>query len=315
MYTIKQAAARTNLAVATLRAWERRYGVVHPTRTAAGYRLYDDVALVRLAAMRQLVVAEGWRPSQAAQRVLGAPDADLGSIIGGAPAAGLGAVSGLRAPESASVSTGSVAAFVDAVRRLDVPGIDRILDETFAGQRFELALEAVVFPALHAVGSAWAAGEIDVGAEHAASETVRRRLAHFYDASTRGGRAPLVIVGLPPTGRHEIGAFAFAVAARRVGISVLYLGADVPLSSWVDTVQTAAAPIVVLGVVVGSDLAAAELVIEALHRSAAPPICVVGGPLAGELPEALGAIRLPQRLDDAVAVLREQLAAVEPTRR
>ena len=314
MYTIKQAAARTNLTVATLRAWERRYGVVQPTRTAARYRLYDESSLARLAAMRQLVVAEGWRPSQAAQHVLAA-DVDLGSILGRAHAVEQGPGSDLRTPESTSPATASVAAFLDAARRLDVPGIDRILDETFAGQRFELALEAVVFPALHAVGTAWAAGEIDVGAEHAASETVRRRLAHFYDASTHGGRAPLAIVGLPPTGRHEIGAFAFAVAARRVGISVLYLGADVPLSSWVDTVQTATAPIVVLGVIVGSDVAAAELVIGSLHRSAAPPVCVVGGPLAGELPEALGAIRLPERLDDAVAVLRELLVAVEAPRR
>ena len=314
MYTIKQAAARTNLAVATLRAWERRYGVVQPTRTAAGYRLYDDASLARLAAMRQLVVAEGWRPSQAAQRVLAA-DTDLGAIVDRTGAAALPVASDLRAAESASLAAGSIAAFVDAAGRFDVTGIDRVLDEAFAGQRFESALEAVVFPALDAVGAAWAAGEIDVGAEHAASEAVRRRLAHFYDASARGGQAAQIIVGLPPTGRHEIGAFAFAVAARRVGISVLYLGADVPLASWVDTVQAAAASIVVLGVTVGSDVVATELVIEALHRSAAPPVCVVGGRLAGELPDVLGAIRLPQRLDDAVAVLSELLAAVEAPRR
>ena len=42
MYTIKQAAARSGLSVPTVRAWERRYGVVHPERTASGYRLYDD---------------------------------------------------------------------------------------------------------------------------------------------------------------------------------------------------------------------------------------------------------------------------------
>ena len=48
MYTIKQAAARTGVAIPTIRAWERRYGVVAPTRTAAGYRLYDDDTLNRL---------------------------------------------------------------------------------------------------------------------------------------------------------------------------------------------------------------------------------------------------------------------------
>ena len=42
MYTIKEAAARTGLSVPVLRAWERRYGIVSPTRTAGGYRVYDD---------------------------------------------------------------------------------------------------------------------------------------------------------------------------------------------------------------------------------------------------------------------------------
>ena len=69
MYTIKQAAARTGVAVPTIRAWERRYGVVSPARTAAGYRLYDEDAVERLAAMRFLVETEGWRPSQAAEHV------------------------------------------------------------------------------------------------------------------------------------------------------------------------------------------------------------------------------------------------------
>ena len=45
MYTIKRAAELTGISVATLRAWERRYGVVHPQRSDGGYRLYgpDDV--------------------------------------------------------------------------------------------------------------------------------------------------------------------------------------------------------------------------------------------------------------------------------
>ena len=52
MYTIKQAAIRSGLTIPTIRAWERRYGVVLPERTKSGYRLYDDDALDRLLAMR-----------------------------------------------------------------------------------------------------------------------------------------------------------------------------------------------------------------------------------------------------------------------
>src|SRR5512136_521879 len=75
MYTIKEAAARTGLSVPVIRVWERRYGVVKPTRTPAGYRIYDDAAIARLVAMRHLVTKEGWQPSQAARRVL-EPDVD-----------------------------------------------------------------------------------------------------------------------------------------------------------------------------------------------------------------------------------------------
>ena len=49
MYTIKQAAIRTGLSIPTIRAWERRYGVIDPARTAGGYRLYDDEAIERLS--------------------------------------------------------------------------------------------------------------------------------------------------------------------------------------------------------------------------------------------------------------------------
>src|SRR4249919_3242156 len=68
MYTIRQAAARTGLGAPLIRAWERRYGVVAPTRTTGGYRLYDDDAIRTLLAMRGLV-AQGWTASEAARAI------------------------------------------------------------------------------------------------------------------------------------------------------------------------------------------------------------------------------------------------------
>ena len=316
MFTIKQAAARTGLSVPIIRVWERRYGVVQPSRTPAGYRLYDDESIARLVAMRRLVAEEGWKPSQAAQRVL-EPGTDLQALgarpVGSDPGAATPGPS--RADPSGSwmglvtnVGNGDreaslVHAFLSAARELDVPAMERILDESFASHRFELAIEGLVSPALRAIGIAWTQNEIDVSAEHAASETVRRRLARFYDAAGLGDRVPQVIVGLPPDGRHEIGAFAFAVAARRAGLDVLYLGANVPLVSWLRTVRETAAPVVVLGVVTPSDVVAAGAVVDALSASARPPICLVGGPLSAASLDGLGAIRLPTPLDAAVAAV------------
>lgn len=316
MYTIKQAAARTGLSVPIIRVWERRYGVVKPARTPAGYRLYDDESIARLVAMRHLVAEEGWQPSQAAQRVL-EPGADFPALIGafgsddpGAASTGAGgadrsgtAVASVSRPGPNDHETFLVEAFVAAAHELDVPTMERILDEGFASQRFELAIEGIVSPALRAIGSAWAQDEIDVAAEHAASETVRRRLARFFDAAGVGDRQPQVIVGLPPDGHHEIGAFAFAVAARRAGLDVLYLGANVPPESWLRTVHETAAPVVVLGVVTRSDVIAASSVVDALRKSPGRPSCLVGGPLAAASLGALGTIQLPGPLDEAVAAV------------
>ena len=53
MYTIKEAAAPAGLTPTVMRAWQRRYGVVEPARTASGYRLYDVAAAEGAVALLQ----------------------------------------------------------------------------------------------------------------------------------------------------------------------------------------------------------------------------------------------------------------------
>jgi DNA-binding transcriptional MerR regulator len=305
MYTIKQAASRTGISIPTIRVWERRYAVVSPTRTAAGYRLYDDDAITRLNAMRHLVDREGWRPSQAAERIRAADPAELASLIGAAEASsGTSSV----AETSSRGSADAVEALVDGALRLDVASLDRTLDETFAGRGFESAMDGVVFPALRGIGEAWERGDLDVAREHAASETIRRRIAHYFDAAARSdGRAP-VVVGLPAGSRHELGAFAFAVAARRAGFDVLYLGADVPLESWRRAVADSNAAVAVIAVMSLQDVRAATEVIHALRADGRTTVAI-GGPSAADVSPRAGAVRLPDAIDAAVVALGEMADA------
>ena len=284
MYTIKQAAIRTGLAIPTIRAWERRYSVVNPVRTASGYRLYDDESMRRLIAMRQLVEIDGMRPSQAADRVR-TGGAEVDELVRRAAQA---AANGDRALRRG----GSDRACRCCAARRDAaaghPGPGALLDETFAAERFESAASNVVYPALRAIGEDWAEGTIDVAMEHAASETIRRRLARFYDAALDLSSPLDVIVGLPPGCQHDIGAMGFAVAARRGGLSVLYLGANVPVPSWVRTADAAGAPAAVVGVVVDRDVPTATDVVTSLLASAGRPAVFVGGRAAPAVAEATG---------------------------
>src|SRR5687768_1403102 len=65
MYTIKRASEMVGVPIATLRAWERRYGVVNPGRSDSGYRLYgaDEITVLR---RMQALANSGWSPKEAA---------------------------------------------------------------------------------------------------------------------------------------------------------------------------------------------------------------------------------------------------------
>ena len=204
-----------------------------------------------------------------------------------------------------------MASFVAAAETLDVDRMESILDEAFAAQRFELAVETVVFPALRAVGLAWAEGRLDVAAEHAASETVRRRLSRYFDAA----RGPVVqarlLVGMPPAGQHELGVFAFAVACRRAGQGVAYLGSDVPVASWLRTARATAAFAIVLGAVTREDALAVDQVVSAIRTMDRPPVCFTGGPASLAVAVTSGTVQLPSSLDEAVAAVAAVTASDE----
>jgi MerR family transcriptional regulator, light-induced transcriptional regulator len=305
MYTIKQAALRTGLAIPTIRAWERRYGVVNPTRTAGGYRIYDDEAIERLSAMRRLVEVDGVRPSQAAEEVrsrgvTAGGTSERRRAADGELAGSLDAEGGAPTP---STSASAVSALRDATRRLDLVAFERLLDEAFAAQRFEAAATTVIYPALRAIGEDWAAGEIDVAMEHAASEAIQRRLARFYDAAVDVTSPLDIVVGLPPGCQHEIGAMGFAVAARRRGLSVLYLGANVPVDSWALTSDALGMAVAVIGAIGEADVTAASAVVASLRSSTNRPAVVVGGRAASSVAAATDVVVLPDGMDAAVDVV------------
>ena len=287
MYTIKQASLRSGVTVPLLRAWERRYGIVAPTRTPSGYRLYDDEAIAMLSAMRRLV-DDGWTPSQAAVAVLGggvgpsaAPSQAPPALERTGPAtagSGGGATETTALVEAASHL--EAAALVEAAAHYDNARIEAILDALLARGSFEAVIDDLVLPAVAALGAGWAAGTLDIAAEHLATEAIRRRFAVLFDAASAPGTGRPVVVGLPPGNLHEIGTIAFAIALRRRGVDVLYLGPDVPIASWVHAVSGSAASAVVIGVARRADVAAARRVAGALHAARPETIVALGGPAA-----------------------------------
>ena len=304
MYNIKEAADRAGVTIPVLRAWERRYSVVKPQRATSGYRLYSPEEIARVRAMRQLV-GNGWSPSAAAASLAGLTDAEV--------SAANSADHPDEAPDASGATSGSPAAswierFLNSVATMDTARSEDLLDEVAAIGSFEMVAGSYLLPALVSLGSAWETGEIDVAAEHAASNAILRRLAGAFGAAGRDLRAiNPVLVGLPPGSRHELGALAFSVAARRAGLPVLYVGADLPAEDWVGAASRTRAAAAVIGVISPADREAAASVVAALRDADLDLIVAVGGNAAREAPLPADVVRLPDGLSAATTELRTAL--------
>lgn len=308
MYTIREAATRAGLSVSTLRAWERRYGVVSPARSAAAYRLYAPEEIETLRRMRRLVAA-GWAPGVAAAALLrgdpvavAASESDTADLPTAADQASTSAAAGVAA--ATREARRLIDRFVGAAIDLDQDGVAHALDDMLARGTFERVAGDLVLPALRSLGDAWAAGRLSVAGEHAASHAVLRRLAAAFEAAgTQVRRTPPVIVALPPGGHHELGALVFAILARRAGLPVAYLGADLPLDDWRSA--SASATAAVIGVPTEADVDGALAVIRRLRRARPELVVAVGGSAAPTVPRVM---RLPDDLVEAVALLSATLA-------
>lgn len=262
MHTVKWVGQQLGLAPGTLRAWEHRYGVVRPTRSEGGYRLYDDDDVETLRAMADLV-AGGMQPAQAAEQIRSGRTGLAAEAV-----RSTGAPAGLPDPGSLIVAS----------RSYDARALDHILDVAFASAGFEYVVDVWLTAALDSVGQAWADGDLDVSQEHFLSSGVMRRLSAAFDAAghARGGRH--VVIGLAPGATHEIAALAFATMLQRRGLRVTYLGPDLPVHSWVRAVGEARPDAVVVGAPRAVDASATADVVRALTEAAPNLPVYAGGP-------------------------------------
>lgn len=284
MYTVKQVSSLTGVTDATLRAWERRYGVVEPSRSPGGYRLYDDAQLALLREMAQMVHA-GVPASRAAAALRSRTDE-------------------LDVPGTTSVP--DTAELIEAARALNPQHLRQVLDNAFASGTFEQVAEDWLPRQLLSVGEAWESGRLTVAQEHFASAGLMRAIAEVFNAAPEPNPAQPVIVGLPPGARHDLMLFAFATCLRRLGSGVVYLGTDVPVESWLRAAAESLPRAAVLGVTAAREVPAAKAIVEGLN-AVAPPLTVwVGGSQRLQVP---GAHPLPDEVARAAATLHRSLLA------
>lgn len=217
---IGEVSRRTGVAVPTLRAWERRYGLLQPERTEGGHRLYRDTDVERVRSMSRLLDG-GWSAAAAAREVLRSP----------------ATVTHLRpVPGSGSAAARLVERLSASVDAFDAAAADRLVDDVLARFEIPAALDEVLLPVLRHVGDGWQDDPRVIAREHFATNTLRPRLQRLLRTSVRtaGGS---ILAAAPEHEEHDLGLLAAAAVAAEAGWRVHYLGPRTPL----DALERAAA--------------------------------------------------------------------------
>ncbi|HEX8825159.1 MAG TPA: MerR family transcriptional regulator [Archangium sp.] len=211
-YRIHVAAELSGVRVELIRAWERRYGVLVPKRTASGYRVYTDRDVALLRRLKQLT-EQGVSISEAATML---------------PQLLMELETTQPRPE---VSLSSVRAWLDEVLRaaegLEQARVSEVLDEVMAALSPLRAYDEVLVPLQREVGERWHAGTFSVAQEHLVTQEVRARLIGLLHAAPNRGRRRVVLACFPEE-QHEIGLLGVALRMRHAGLSVTLLGQRTP---------------------------------------------------------------------------------------
>ena len=305
--TIGELARRLGVSTHALRAWERRYALISPLRTAGGYRLYlpsDEHRVRRFLALR----AAGLPTATAAARISSGRQGHEGDQAQRQPARAAAPTALGGRPRGRTGPAGPVTNPATLRRRLDArvhvfdPTAYDVVDEAITALGLGPALQRVVLPYLVTLGELWADGTASVAQEHFATHVIRRRVAAETIAPATPHAWPTVVLACPPGERHDIGLLAFSALLARDGWAVRYLGADTPVTSLSAGCRSLSPDLVVLA---ATRVTLFEARASALHRIAVQwPLAIAG---AGAQPGAarhIGATALSKDLVTAVGQAR-----------
>ena len=223
---IGELSRRSGVSRELLRAWEQRYGLLRPTRSDGGFRLYTSQDEQRVAVMRSHL-ERGLSAAQAARLTL---DEDR-------PPAAL--------PDTPESDRGA-AELRAALDAFDESAAQAVLDRLLATFSVETVLREVVLTYLRELGERWERGEASVAQEHFASQVLRSRMLGLARGWDRGV-GPRAVLACMPGEHHDLGLIAFGLGLRARGWRITFLGPDTPLDTLtqaVDRLQPDAAVLV-----------------------------------------------------------------------
>ena len=235
-FNLKAVIKETGIAADTLRAWERRYGLPMPERTPGGHRLYSqrDIEIIKWLMAKQhegLSISRAvdmWNDlSASGQDPLPAPVTPMAAI----PGANLEAVR---------------QGWLETCLEFNESVAEQILNQAFAVYPLETVCIEVLQRGLSEIGEMWYHAKATVQQEHFTSALAQRRLDALIAAAAPPTRPQTILIGCTTGEQHNFIPLLLTLLLRRRGLKVVYLGANVPIQRYNETLQSVRPHLVIL---------------------------------------------------------------------
>lgn len=259
LLSIGDLAHATGIAPDTLRAWERRYGRPEAVRLPSGHRRYTPEHVRWLRRVAE-ALSRGHRPA----KIVRLADDDLTDLLEADPG---------DAPPPAAITqllAAIAAADLAGTRKALLLELDRLGPRGLVRDR--------VAPLLHAVGRAWADGDISIRHEHLASEAVAETLRIAREQSPTPTEGPILALATLPEEGHALGLQMVAIECAAHSVRARVLGPDMPLEEIVAAAREVSADAVGISVSLATGGVATDRHLARLRRQLPESVrLVVGG--------------------------------------
>ncbi|MFT3682934.1 MAG: MerR family transcriptional regulator [Ferruginibacter sp.] len=212
VFTIKDLENLSGIKAHTIRIWEQRYQFLKPCRTGTNIRFYSNDELKKILNIA-LLNKYGYKISHIDKM----NETELKEKIF--------SLTQMQAQQERIVND-----LIKQMVDLDMETFEGILDKYILARGIERTIIQIIFPFLERIGVLWVTNHINPAQEHLVTNIIRQKLIAGIEAAAPPLRInKSVLLFLPENEYHELGLLFVYYLLKSRGVSVIYLGADVPL--------------------------------------------------------------------------------------
>ena len=310
--SVAAVARKLGIAPATLRTWDRRYGIGPAHHAPGEHRRYsvDDVA--RLELMRDALL-HGATPAAAARYALSTPlphsdpppipDTDETTLPTGRGGPGL------PLPDAGWHARG----LARAATALDADAVRRLLNESIAAVGAQITWDLTVRPVLVAIAQRWADTGTGIEIEHLLSDCVTAVFSALAASTPTTTARPVLLAGMAGD-QHQLPIVVLTATLAQRGVTCRSLGADLPADALVAAIRrTAPAALLLWSQLAGT---ADPDLLTSLPRTRPAFRIFIGGPGWADVAVGPRVVRLSslQEATDAISAVASTPPLPQPTR-